>query len=226
MTLDLFKERLGQYLKLRVDVIVNENRSTMLSLLEKKRDRVRLSIHHMFLDAPEEVISAIAQYVRGSRKPTGKEIILRTFIHQKLSRLDGSHLVNKKKLSADGEVYQLDKLFSSVNKQYFGDRLDLQITWFGERRQEVKSRITFGQYYDHLRLIKIHRMLDDPFYPEFFVSFVIYHEMLHSVVPGYFNEKGQLRIHNSEFKKQEKAFAQYQETVAFEKKIKKIFFPT
>lgn len=223
MNVDQFKERLGKYLKLQLEVIVNENRCTMLSLLEKKRDRARLSVHQMFLDAPEEIISAIAHYVQGSRGRSERDILLRTFIQRNLSQADGSHLLDKKTLKPNGQVYQLDQLFASLNEQYFSGQLSLPITWYG-RAVRSRSRITFGQYDEQLRLIKIHRMLDDPFVPEFFVSFVIYHEMLHSVVPGFFDHKGLFRIHGSAFKKREKAFQFYQEVVSWEKKFKEYFF--
>lgn len=90
-----FQKKISRHLKFPLDLIVNENRSTMLSLL----DRRRLSMHRMFLEAPDEVIAAVAHYVRGTRRDKQRnQLVLRTFIQENLPRLDYSHLVNKKSL--------------------------------------------------------------------------------------------------------------------------------
>lgn len=220
-----FQEKISKHLDLKLDLVVNENRCTMLSILERKRNSARLSIHRMFLDAPEDVVSAIAHYVRGTRRERqGKDLLLRGYIQSNLGRFNYSHKINKTKLVASGKVYDLRKIFEMLNHDYFQNKLQLDITWFGKPYQRSRSRIIFGQYFDHMKLIKIHRMMDDPFFPDYFVHFVVYHEMLHDVVPGYVDERGLFRTHGAEFKQKERQFAGYEKAIAWERKNKKILF--
>lgn len=223
--IEVFEARLAKYLNLKLELVINENRSTMLNLLEKKRDRARLSVHKMFLDAPDEVVSAIAHYVRGTRKGKSRyNLILRSYIQEHLSQYDYSHLVDKMQLTHEGEVYNLKSLYDEINEKYFQDQLDLSLTWYGAKgRRRGRSRITFGQYLDGLRLIKIHRMLDDAFFPDYFVMFIVYHEMLHCVIPGEV-KGGTFRFHSRNFREQEKRFEHYQRAIDWEKKNKHRFF--
>lgn len=221
----LLKKKLSEHLKIDLELVINENRSTMLNLLEKRSGKARLSIHKMFLDAPENVIAAIAHYVRGARKDRYMHnLILRGYIQQNLARFDSSHRLNRAKLVQSGRIYHLEPLYQQLNECYFEGNLDLAITWFGERGRKNKSRITFGLYHDNLKLIKIHRILDDPFFPDYFVSFVIYHEMLHAIVPGSIGPRGRYCIHTKAFKEKERLFEHYEKAVAWEKKNKKQFF--
>jgi len=220
-----FQKRLEKYLQFPCLLKINENRSTMIHLLERNRKEVRLSIHKMFLDAPENVIAAIAHYLRGTRKNRSLyDQEIKNYIHINLERFDYSHLLNKQELLTQGVFYDLEKIYHDINHQYFNSSLDLHLTWFGKRWAKNRSRIVFGQYLTTLKLVKIHRMLDDPFFPEFFVSFILYHEMLHAHVPATLDERGKCHIHGRAFKEQEKKFRYYREAIAWERANKDKFF--
>lgn len=236
MTSDLlvenFRKKLLRHLKSDLELVINDNRSTMLNVLSRGPKK-RLSLHKMFLEAPEEVISAVAHYVGGRRRKHCPDALkgslkIRSFIQSNLERLDYSQRLQKTTFETKGEVYDLQKIFNAHNAAYFEDKLTLFITWYGEKGQERKnrrrSRIIFGQYFDHLRLIKIHRRLDSAFFPPYFVSFVVFHEMLHHIVPGYVDAKGLFRIHGAEFKKREKEFADYRAAMTWEKEHREQLF--
>jgi hypothetical protein len=91
--------------------------------------------------------------------------------------------------------------------------------------------VTFGLYLESLKLIKIHRLLDKsmrfckkPYFPDFFVKFVIYHEILHHVCPSYYDEQGKHRIHTVEFKEREEKFRDFDLAQAWMKKHYHNFF--
>lgn len=225
MSIDSFRQKLAKHLNIKLELVVNENRCTMLSILDRKPHSARLSMHKMFLDAPEDVISAIANYVRGTRRRgQQKDQVLRGYIQSNLSRFNYSHLLKKEKLMTEGTYYDLQKIYNNLNERYFNNRLNLLITWYGKVIRRCRSKVTFGQYFDQLKLIKIHRRLDNPFFPDYFVSFVIYHEMLHEVVPGFIDEKGLFRMHGDEFKSREKEFEDYERATLWEKKHRNCFF--
>lgn len=224
--IEAFHEKIARHIDIKLDLVINENRCTMLNVLERKRDRARLSIHRMFLDAPEDVISAIAHYVQGMKKKgkEGRDLLLRGYIQSNLSRFNYSNRLNQSTLNTQGKVYDLDAIYKQLNSSYFQDRLKLRITWYGKPFNKRRSRVIFGQYYDHLKLIKIHRMMDDPFFPEYFVRFVVYHEMLHEVIPGYVDERGFFRTHGAKFKEEERKFLDYEKAITWERKNKKFLF--
>lgn len=222
---EALQKRLESHLQLPCQIQINENRSTMLHLLERNRHRFRLSIHKMFLEAPDNVIAAVANYLQGKvkqRKESNQQI--RHFINVNLDRFDHSHLINQKKLSTLGKFYDLRELFDELNCDYFGNSLNLHLTWFGHQRPRGRFRITFGEYVTNLKLVKIHQRLDDPFFPRFFVSFIVYHEMLHAHLGIKVNEKGRCQMHGKDFKALEKKFLYYQEAIDWEEANKHTFF--
>jgi len=221
MTLVSFQEMLRKHCKMRVDLQLTQNRSIMLNVLERKPWYVRLSMHKMFLDAPESVVKAIAGYVKGRRDD---KLVLRTYIQENIERAKRCKRVCPSKLVQKGDVYHLDVLYDLINEKYFEKKLDLDITWYGQRTHRSRSRVTFGLYQESARLVKIHRMMDAPFFPSYFVEFVVYHEMVHAVVPGQRDERGRFCVHNKEFKARERLFEHYERAVAWEKQNKERIF--
>lgn len=192
----------GKKLKLKI----NDNRSTMLSV-RWEPDYTKVSLHRIFLRAPQNVMQALACYLKQEDRIIAPTI--KAFIEDNLKKLDYSHQLDKRKLYSQGHVYNLQHIYNDINKEYFNNRLNLYITWFGNAIQRNRTRITFGLYHDPLKLIKINRMLDSPSFPDYLVSYVIYHEMLHHVCPSYVDEKGLNRVHSKEFKERESQFRHF-----------------
>jgi hypothetical protein len=124
-------------------------------------------------------------------------------------------------LKQSGEFHHLRKIYDEINSQYFDGKLNLNISWFGKKNAMAKRRIVFGAYLAHLRLIKIHRRLDQKEIPLFFVSFIVYHEMLHHVIPPLSGPRGRRQIHHKFFREQEKKFPAYALAKKFQQEWKK-----
>ena len=75
--------------------------------------------------------------------------------------------------------------------------------------REIFERVNARHFRGRLRVIRIHPLLDQPFVPRWFLEYVLYHEMLHSVVPDETNSAGRRRIHTAEFYRRERAFPRY-----------------
>lgn len=198
--------QLQKNLKKKIQLKINNNRSTMLSV-RWESDCTKVSLHEMFLEAPKNIMEELACYVRRELKNISPSI--KEFIENNLKNFDYTHLVNPLKLTARGNTYNLQEIYETLNQEYFMGRLDLYITWFGKAFQKNRSRVTFGLYHDPLKLIKINRFLDSPAFPDYLVQFVVYHEMLHYVCPSYYDSKGVHRIHSKEFKARETLFKHY-----------------
>lgn len=212
--LENVKQKLAGRLGHEFELIINENRSDMLSILDKKDKWAKLSMHKMFLRAPEKVINAVATYVK--EQDSSAFAVIRSFIHDNLPRFDYSHRLDPRKLYACGKVYHLQEIYDRINREYFNNRVKLWITWFDRLPKKNCSHIVFGQYFEALKLIKINKMLDDRDFPKYFISYVVYHEMLHHIVPSYIDEKGVARVHGKEFKEREMLFKDYHRAKAWE----------
>lgn len=206
MTFLSIQRHLQQYARKKLKVRITDNRSTMLSV-KWEPDCTKVSLHRMFLTAPQNVMEELACYLRKESKIISPSV--KAFIADNLKKYDYSHLLDRRKLHTQGSFYNLQKIYDDINRDYFGGKLNLSITWFGSVRQRSRRRITFGLYHDTLQLVKIHRMMDSPAFPAYLVEFVVYHEMLHHVCPAYVDSKGLHRVHSKEFKEREKLFRYY-----------------
>lgn len=206
MPLYNFQKQLENDLKKSVKLTVNNNRSTMLSI-KWEPNCTKVSLHQFFLKAPDSIMKDLAFYIKKKNGfiPSG----IKLFIEENMRKLDYSHLIPKKNLDVAGKIYNLQEILDDINDEYFRRKLRLNITWFGKRVQNNRSQVTFGLYHEPMKLIKINRLLDSVKVPEYLVSYVIYHEMLHHVCPSYYDENGKHRIHSKEFKRKEEKFRYY-----------------
>lgn len=220
MTVTIQKE-LEDSSGLKLKLKINDNRSTMLSV-KWEPDHAKVSLHRIFLNAPKNVMDALACYLKRQDKIMAPTV--KAFIEDTLQTLDYSQQIDQKKLYSQGNVYNLQQIYNDLNKKYFGNQLKLYITWFGKPNRRCRSRVTFGLYHDSLRLIKVNRLLDSPSFPYYLVAYVVYHEMVHHVCRPYFDPNGQHHIHTKEFKEREALFLDFDLAQDWIKKNKENFF--
>jgi hypothetical protein len=205
--IQLFHNELEKLLGKKVDLKINDNRTVMLSIKWNPYGP-RISMHRMFLEAPKNIMEELAFYIKTKQSKLPPST--KSYIDINLKKIDYTHQLDANKLVSKGLIYDLQEIYNRLNKLYFNEKLDLAITWFGSSTHQQRSRISLGLYTDSLKLIKIHRLLDHRTIPEYVISFVVYHEMLHNVLPPYIDETGLRRIHSKEFKKEERVFHDYE----------------
>ncbi len=206
MSLTTFQQQVENLSGVKLKLKINDNRSTMLSV-RWEPDFAKVSLHRMFLQAPQNVMQSLACYIRQEHKIISRDI--KVFIEDGLKKLDYSHTLDKSKLCCIGRTFNLKDIYDEINDEYFKGKLKLSITWFGNPTQINKTRITFGLYHDQLKLIKINRILDHRIVPRYVISYVMFHEMLHYVCPAYVDEKGLHRVHSKEFKTKEACYKDF-----------------
>lgn len=112
-------------------------------------------------------------------------------------------------LRHEGKYFDLRSIFDRLNQRYFRGRLrGYKVIWGRRQKHRPKDYFTFGTIQEEDRVIRINPLLDQPFVPLWFLQYILYHEMLHSVVP----EKivsGRRRIHTNEFNRRERRFRSY-----------------
>jgi len=112
-------------------------------------------------------------------------------------------------LRHEGKYLDLRKIFDRLNERHFGGRLrGYKVMWGRRRRHRPKDYFVFGTIQEQDRVIRINPLLDQPFVPLWFLQYVLYHEMLHSVVPDE-NSGRRRRVHTEEFNRREREFPRY-----------------
>jgi hypothetical protein len=209
----LLAQTIAQHLgpSVKVQLKLHDNRSTMMSF-RRAPPLLYLRLHHMFLDAPFEVVQAIAEYAgRGVATASQR---LDDFIanHQATIRVVPR---NESTLKARGRCFDLDALFAELNKAYFEGRISARIGWGRHTSKRRRKSIRLGVYDHRAREIRIHPVLDRPDVPRFFVEFIVYHEMLHQEFPSA-RDSGRHVHHPKAFRQRERAFAKYEAAMAWE----------
>jgi hypothetical protein len=116
-----------------------------------------------------------------------------------------------------GRFFNLRRVFDKMNTRYFGNRLrGYTILWGRKRRQRPKDQIVFGTIQEDDRVIRIHPLLDQRFVPTWFLEYVVYHEMLHAVVPDKYDQNGRRLVHHDKFQEKERRFHWFKRAKAWE----------
>ena len=106
--------------------------------------------------------------------------------------------------SARGNSYDLDKMFSKLNRRYFDASLEKPtLTW-----SQRKTRSILGHHDRVYDTIVISKSLDSTQVPEWFVEFIIYHEMLH-IKHAARMINGRRYYHTTAFRLDERRFTRY-----------------
>jgi hypothetical protein len=117
-----------------------------------------------------------------------------------------------------GKHHDLLAVFRSVNDTYFEGGCDALITWGRQvaRKHRQRTSIKLGSYNAVERLIRIHPALDKPWVPRYFVTFVVFHEMIHHLVPAS-RGGGRANLHPPAFRVRERGFRHYERSLAWER---------
>ena len=205
--------RLSRVLGLRVRLAVTDNRSTMLSF-KRNASALQVRLHHMFLDAPEDVVSALADYTGRGRRKAGT--VLDAFIQGMQPRIRQERHPAEPELQPRGRCYDLQDLFDRVNAEHFDNGIVAQIGWGRRGPKRMRKSIRLGVYDHQTREIRIHPALDRPEVPRFFVEYIVFHEMLHQLFPS--PAGAARRIHHPPaFRARERQYPHYEASVRWEK---------
>lgn len=211
---------LSSQLKLPVKLMVTDNRSTMVSF-RKSPEGVVVRVHHMFVDAPSEVHSAIAEYA--GRRSQAAGAILDEYIRAQKERIRNEPSASLP-LNARGRHFDLKEMFDRLNQRHFEGKIQATIGWGRMAQKRRRRSIRMGVYEHRRKEIRIHPALDKAFVPAYFVEFIVFHEMLHQVFPteGHDGFDGRKVHHSAEFRAREKTFPHYEPAMVWEKQNLKL----
>lgn len=201
--------RLGTEFK--VALTIHDNRSTMLSF-RRQPPLLQIRIHHMFLDAPSEVVASIADYTGRGRKEAGARID--DFVARQQEKIRAlPHRPST--LEPRGRCFDLAEVFERINRLHFENAISARIGWGRNTSRRRRRSIRLGVYDHKAREIRIHPALDSPDVPRFFVEFIVFHEMLHQQFPSV-RDTGRHVHHSRAFRIRERSFPLYQAALDWE----------
>ncbi|HKP45049.1 MAG TPA: SprT-like domain-containing protein [Pyrinomonadaceae bacterium] len=176
------------------------------------------SVHVRLADisksAPPDVMRALAfilvARLLGKRVPIAYERSYRKYSMtpdvMRSSDIARRHRGRKMISSAQGSTYDLDRMFSKLNRRYFDSALTKPVITWSQRR----TRSILGHHDRVHETITISKSLDSPQVPEWFVEYILYHEMLH-IKHAAKIINGRRYYHTAAFRLDEKRFVRYDE---------------
>jgi len=210
------RRRLTRLTGKAVVLTITDNRWSVVYVSPGSNGVVKVRLHHMFLEAPPEVLGAIAQFIR--RPTQACRATLNAFTRRNRHLIGGpprSHAsVN---LTHRGFHFNLKEVFDRLNGRYFESRLRVPITWGRSRAGHRRHSIDFGCYDPYDRIIRINPALDRPWVPGIFVDFIVYHEMLHASLGVRAASNGRREIHSPRFREEEEKFRFYRWALRWER---------
>jgi hypothetical protein len=213
----VLERRLRTRLRAKVAIEIHDNTHTMLTF-QRQRALYRLRLHHMFLAAPDDVLQALADFVRrGDAEASAR---LDRFIERNkayIRRVSPAQMRKRLRLDPVGRHHDLSRIFERLNERYFQSRISAAITYGpAPRVKGPRKSIKMGSYSADSKVIRIHPALDQPVVPRYFVEWIVFHEMLHHVYRARRGEDGRRCVHPPEFIEHERRFHDYKRAQAWE----------
>jgi hypothetical protein len=144
-----------------------------------------LRLNHLFAEAPDEVVEALAAWLRAGRRARRACTILDEWIAELGERL--SSMPRKApRIRTRGEQHDLKELLDELLASEFDERSlppgrVPAVTWGRRSGARARHTLQLGSYEHERELVRIHPVLDQEAVPRFFVRYVLFHELLHAV---------------------------------------------
>ena len=196
--------------------------TSLNTTIRLREGALHVSLSDLLEGAPEPVLCAIAHILIAKlyrkeldpvhtaryRRFTSSEGVLRQteLIRQTRGR--------KKMLGPQGDYYNLDEVFESLNQRFFFGLLGRpELTWSG-----VSARRSLGHYDPAHNTIVVSRVFDRRNTPRYAIEYLVYHEMLHLKHPVKV-KRGRRCVHPREFQAEERLFPELDLAKEYLKKL-------
>jgi hypothetical protein len=172
--------RVSALLGVPVHLTLTDNRATLVSF-RRHPDTLRVRVHHLFLDAPDAIVRAIATFVgRGGDARAREE--LEAYSRERRAAVRKTRRPGMP-LRTRGQCFDLRAIYDRLNATYFEGRIQADIGWARRPGRRQRKTIRLSVYDARLKEIRVHPALDQPHVPAFVVDAVVFHAMLHPLFP-------------------------------------------
>jgi hypothetical protein len=176
--------------------------------------RVHVRVSDIFESAPPDVHRALAFMLISKllrrRTPPFHEKLYRNYACRpevlRASDIARRNRGRKQVSTSRGRVYDLERMFARLNRRYFDGALEQPTLTWSRRR----TRTILGHHDGVHDTIVISKTLDSKDVPEWFVEFILFHEMLHMKHPARLIN-GRRYYHTKAFRAEEQRFPLYEE---------------
>ena len=213
MSAAAWEEALSEQLSQPCEVVYGRSRSTPVQVLRHDGRATRIRLHHFFKTAPQAVVESLGRWIQVGRRARRASRLLDDWIATQLSELPAP---GPGRLKSQGQVYDLGALLADVAREHVPELVGQApgVTWGPRRRSRSRRSLHLGSFDPQTRVIRIHPVLDHPSVPEFFVRFVLFHELLHAAIPT--KAQPGSRHHPPAFRRRERAHPDYKSAVKLE----------
>jgi hypothetical protein len=205
--------RLAARSRSRISVVLTSNRVRLVSV---RRDRgvAEVRVSRRVLERGEEAVDAVTSFVcDGARGRSLMRALIATLPPPE------RRAPKRRRLRTAGRTHDLRALLWAESMRAFGEPGDLAVTWGVRRRMRRTQRtIRLGSYAPEDAVIRIHPLLDQPAVPDWFVGFVLYHELLHHRL-GIGVEPGAKTGHPPLFRQAEREHPRFEDAREWERQV-------
>lgn len=198
-----------------VSIKVTDNLTRMISVRPSPvTGGWEVRLHRIFLGAGLDVLEELARFIRKRcRTP-----LVNAFIREKGPEIREGKQPKAQKVNARGKFFDLKAVYDKINSGYFNGKINAAITWGKRPSKKSARKKTLGSYSFVTNTIRINLCLDRDSVPEFYVEFIVYHEMLHAFFGP--SDSKRRSYHHREFREKERGFRGYKAATEWEKKVR------
>ena len=198
-----------------ISLTLTDNATSLLSARQSGHS-LSVRLHRMFLAADAPTLRELATYISTG---IGKTPLFWRFVRDNSAQLK-SRPLRRTAPRTLGTYHDLESAFAALNTEYFEDNLQCTVTWGRRPRTGSAKTRTLGSYSFDSNTIRISPRLDSRRVPGYYLSFVLYHEMLHAHMhaSGRHGIKGEnrRRFHCRDFRLLEQQYRYYEKALAWE----------
>jgi len=182
-------------------------------------------LHRMFRLADDDVLAALARFLgRGDRTAS---LRLDRFIAEHREEIRARPPSRRRPaerhrgtgIERRSSVHELRAVLGDVVARYFGGEVEVRIRWARVTRRRsgrVRTRSrALATYCFEDCTIRVNPVLDSPKVPRFVVEWIVFHELLHHVLPVE-RAGARNRYHTDAFRAFERGFERYEEARRWE----------
>jgi hypothetical protein len=191
------------------------------SVLRAVRAEGALTVHmsSFFSRAPDPVRHLVVRWLKVGRRAPRTHGELDRWIDSELERIHRDTPVMTRSTRPRGAVHDLDRiadsLFASEFARDFAPDKRPAMTWgrFGHGRRSLR----LGSFDPYHRLVRVHPALDQEAVPEWFVRYIVFHELLHAAIPRERSPQGIRIFHGPRFRAREEIYRDYRRALDWER---------
>jgi len=187
--------------------------------VQRRRGTYLVSLARFFSSAPPAIRHALATWMRSGRRARKACATLDAWIDERVRALAHEKPASVR-LEPRGAHHDLAALAQGVIAHHFAQdevRAWPPVGWGRRSGSRSRRSVRLGSFDPVDRVVRLHPALDSADVPAWFVRYVLFHELLHSVLDRPERAKGRRVIHGREFVARERAYPDFERALEWER---------